>query len=173
MTGSGIIARLHIDQHVKEFQTYHIIFTISRQWHDSSYRTYPPGVSHSFSSALMSTARIVLGCPPKTFQPESFNEDEHQCQNILHFSPSLDLCCSPLLSASVRLACSPALWAGVWGLYIGGAAWLGDSIAPCVYVCVAVCQLVCACVGWSVVSLSLLCVTHADTLALAEGVAVV
>lgn len=53
---------------------------------------------------------------------------------------------SPLLSPSVSiftswcLACSPALRAGVWGLYIGAAACLGDSIAPCVCVSVSMCM---------------------------------
>lgn len=79
--------------------------------------------------------------------------------SLLQFS----LHCSPVLSPSshldvspaLLLSCSPALRAGVWGLYIGGAAYFGDSIAPCVYecLCVVVCQLICACVGWSVVSL--------------------
>ena len=31
--------------------------------------TYPPCVSHTFSPSLLSSARIVLDCPPETFQP--------------------------------------------------------------------------------------------------------
>ena len=54
---------------------------------------------------------------------------------------------SPSVSilTSWRPACSPALRAGVWGLYIGGAACFGDSIAPCVSVCV--CMGVSGCVS--------------------------
>lgn len=146
--------------------------------------TYPPCVSHTFSPSLLSSARIVLDCPPETFQPEWFNEDEHQCENILHSfpssnSPSIALPCFLRLSPSSHLDVSLALLLSelVCGVYTlaGLRALVTASLLVCLSVCVwewaVVCQLICACVGWSVVSL--LCVTHADTLALTEGVAVV
>lgn len=59
--------------------------------------------------------------------------------------------CAFSILTSWRPACSPARRAGVRGLYIGGAAYGGDSAASSV--CVVACQVLCACVGWSVVSL--------------------
>lgn len=63
-------------------------------------------------------------------------------------SPQPSLRRRPGLSPSSHLGVSLALLlalAGVWGLYIGGAAYCGDSAALCV--CVVACQVLCACVG--------------------------
>lgn len=175
----SIASKILVTRH-SYYVNYHIIFTISSSVKQQL--TYPPCVSHTFSSARLSSARILLMCPPETFQPDSFNEDEHQCQNILHSflsfnSPSIALPCFRRLSPSSHLDVSPALLLSelLCGVYtLAGLRALVTAslrVYMCVCVWVVVCQLICACVGWGVVSL--LCVTHADTLALTEGVAVV
>ncbi len=84
--------------------------------------------SFSQTHLMKTNTGVKTSCPP--FSP-------------VILPPSLSLAFSVYLHLHILtsrlLSCSPALRAGVWGLYIGGAACLGDSIAPCVYVCVCVC----------------------------------
>ena len=99
----------------------HITFTISCSVRQQQL-TYPPCVSHTFSSALLSWCRNLLRCPPETSQPASFNEDDHQCQSVGHSLLSsnplpdalsaLSVCLHLRILTSRVLSCSLSLCVG-------------------------------------------------------------
>ncbi len=124
----------------------HILFTISSSV-TAAANLPSMCLSHTFSSALLSSVRIMLRRPPETFQPGLFNEDEHQCQNILHSilssnSPSIALPCFLRLSPSSLLDVSAALLLSelVCGVYTlaGLRALVTASLHVCMCVCVCV-----------------------------------
>lgn len=122
-----------------------------------------------FTTSLRSAANLpstchtlLLSCPQPGLCPGALLKPISQAPShkdktpvSKHLTVFSLLSCAFSVFTSWRLACSPALWAGVRGLYIARAAYFGDSIAPCVHECLCVvgCQLICACVGWRVVSL--------------------
>lgn len=96
----------------------------------------------------------MLRCLPETSQPDSFNEDEHQCQNILHSFLSSNplsaaLPCSLRLSPSSHLDVSPALLLSelLCGVYTlaGLCALVTASLHVCMRACGCVSVSVCMC----------------------------
>lgn len=151
LTSSAIRAKIHQRKDIK-----------SSRFHKLTFCSHPRHLYDRPLNLPSTCLTLLLSCPQpglrpgallKPFSQAPSHKDNAPVSKHLTFSSLLS--CAFSVFASWRLACSPALWAAVRGLYVAGAAYLGDSIAPCVHerLCVVGCQLICACVGWRVVSL--------------------
>lgn len=104
--------------------------------------TYPPCVSHTFSSALLPSGWTLPERPPETFQPGSFSDDRPLCPNIFHSFLSSSRCgdlpCSLHLHVlmSCLLSCSPS-----------GRVELMHRLPVLVTASLRVCVSACVCVG--------------------------
>ena len=113
------------------------IFTISSSLTQQQL-TYPPCASHTFSSALLSSAGLVL--PPRNLLMKTKSSVKTRCTLLspLHRSPfALSVCLHLHILTSRLLSRSPSLVCGVYTL----AGLVFALVTACV--CVCVCEWLC------------------------------